>query len=129
MSRKTFSHTTEGDKDIAKYFVRAAAIRDQALKGRPMGPGGSVISGPAPRQSRRLNLHPKPRIGRMDLSFPASISGKKPRRFRPAQGLLSRRRGLRKSSLQLAGTFARVQTRNEPLRRCRGSPDSGGNVE
>src|SRR5215831_14013461 len=27
MSRKFFSHTTEGDKDIAKYFIPAAAIR------------------------------------------------------------------------------------------------------
>ena len=28
MSRKFVSHTTEGDKDIAKYFVPAATIRD-----------------------------------------------------------------------------------------------------
>jgi hypothetical protein len=28
MSRKFFFHTTGGDKDIAKYFVPAAAIRD-----------------------------------------------------------------------------------------------------
>jgi Trypsin-like peptidase domain len=28
MSRKFLSHTAEGDKDIAKYFVPAAAIRD-----------------------------------------------------------------------------------------------------
>jgi len=28
MSRKFISHTTEGDKDIAKYFVPASAIRD-----------------------------------------------------------------------------------------------------
>ena len=27
MSRKFFSHTTEGDKDITKYFIPAAAIR------------------------------------------------------------------------------------------------------
>jgi hypothetical protein len=28
ISGKLTSHTTEGDKDIAKYFVPAAAIRD-----------------------------------------------------------------------------------------------------
>jgi hypothetical protein len=28
MSRKFTSHTTEGDKEIAKYFVPAVAIRD-----------------------------------------------------------------------------------------------------
>jgi len=28
MSRKFFSHTGEGDRDIAKYFVPAAEIRD-----------------------------------------------------------------------------------------------------
>jgi hypothetical protein len=28
MSRKIVSQTTEGDKDIAKYFVPATAIRD-----------------------------------------------------------------------------------------------------